>query len=74
MTTNVCFAKRRHVGLSIAGITTWTKKTVVQGVQVTYSDGTKSEVVRKSKGKQAQRGWDSADSIVLFYIDFMWTE
>jgi hypothetical protein len=61
-TTNVCLAKWQE-GLLVTGITTWTEKTVVQGIQVTYSDGSKSEVVGQIKGKQTQGSWDITDPV-----------
>jgi hypothetical protein len=48
----------------VTEITTWAGNTFVKGVQVTYSDGTKSEVVKKIKGKQAHGSWDITDSIM----------
>lgn len=59
---SICLAKWRD-GLLVTGITTWTDGTVVQGIQVTYSDGTKSDVVGRIKGKQTQGSWDITDPI-----------
>ncbi|KAF2108385.1 hypothetical protein BDV96DRAFT_605749 [Lophiotrema nucula] len=61
---NYCVSRWKD-GLLITGLTTFTKDKVVNGLQVTYSDGSKSSVYGKSEGDQDTGTWDMTDAIKL---------
>lgn len=50
-------------GLLVTGITTWVNGKVVKGIQVTYSDGSKSDVIGSMQGKQSEGSWGVTDRI-----------
>ena len=52
-------------GLLIAGITTYTKDHRINGLQVTYSDGSKSWVYGTPSGDQDHKEWGFEDQAVL---------
>lgn len=60
--TLACLSRWKD-GLLVTGIQTWNEDTIVKGIQVTYSDGSKSDVIGEMRGTGDTSGWDATDAI-----------